>query len=618
MKEQLQKNRFLYFLLFLLFFWSVFTFFTISWDLPSKFTPETDGITPKLDLSAKEMMKNDTYKYPPLQYLIADFVTKNIPEQNLDKNTLEAKRSERILYYRIISSFMGLGSTILLFLAGIIFLKLPPIYSLAGSCFFLTLSPALFYSQSSNMDMPATFWFLASIFFAVLAEYFYSGKKRKYIFTHLLASLCCACAFCTKDQVYSLYILPSLFLLFLKWKKEKNIQKIFYLCFLWGTTFLFTTLFIYFLIGFEVFLPHFTWITSEGSTPYAAAGQGAFERLKLLFLSLRDLGKAMDTALLLLFTVSAFGLLLKRKEYIKEEKIYSIASLVLCILFSQFLFFCQVVRYSQVRYFLPVLPFLILFSFYIFYRIWQDSPYKKNAQYFLFFLIFLQILTGAAFLHSLVNSPLAQLKRELEASSIYKEVPIYTALARSGERYLQKMDGTIEKRKCIRSWGTFTGLEKYGIKDLFPDDLSLFLLPAQLIITKEKSPFLESDSFVMAKQYAPKKKILPSLYDEEKKEEYIIYSRTGNSEKKDPLSDFKKKSLEEQIIKLAYLLTFHTNFSSNQMKTIGAALASFRQPDSKTFLIPSYIYGFLMDAYRLAGRRKDAENCRRFALTGKI
>ena len=59
----MKKKNLIFFLTGLAIIWGFLSFFTISWDLPSKYTPETDGITPNLNFSAKEMMKADTYKY---------------------------------------------------------------------------------------------------------------------------------------------------------------------------------------------------------------------------------------------------------------------------------------------------------------------------------------------------------------------------------------------------------------------------------------------------------------------------------------------------------------------------------------------------------------------------
>ena len=104
--ENMKKINLTISLLFITLFWWTLVFFTISWDLPGTHTPETDGITSKLNLSAREMMRADTYKYPPLQYLIADAFTANIPENILSQNELEQKRTQRIIAYRTISAVM--------------------------------------------------------------------------------------------------------------------------------------------------------------------------------------------------------------------------------------------------------------------------------------------------------------------------------------------------------------------------------------------------------------------------------------------------------------------------------------------------------------------------------
>ncbi|MBO4303335.1 MAG: hypothetical protein J6A21_01980, partial [Lentisphaeria bacterium] len=76
-------------------FWGASLFFTLDWDLPSKYPPETDGIPPKLSFSAREMMRADTCKYPPLQYLLVDALTERTQEDLLSEQELLAGRSRR-------------------------------------------------------------------------------------------------------------------------------------------------------------------------------------------------------------------------------------------------------------------------------------------------------------------------------------------------------------------------------------------------------------------------------------------------------------------------------------------------------------------------------------------
>ena len=600
------------FFTFLLLLWGGTCFFTIDRDLPSRYTPETDGITARLDLSAKEMMRSDTYKYPPLQYLIVKSIAGDTPEKTLTKEELLSLRTKRIILYRMTSAVMGLLTAYLLFASAIFFLKLPYLYAFGAGGLFLILPLVLFYSQSANMDMPCTFWFILSFFLAVFSEYKYGKKenKKKYIFTHLLAGIACGCAFCTKDQVYSLYILPGIFFIYWKWKEEKNLFKGFFPAVLWGIGFLFSTLFIYFLIGFEVILPHFKWITTEGSSPYAAAGSGIFDRMKLLWMSFLDLGRAMDHPLLILLFVSTIFLYRKREEYKKENGLFFLAVLLFLALLSQFLFFCQVVRYSQVRYFLPLLPLVILFCIFILHKEMCRKEYKKKFCIPVAVLIFWQCGIAGEYLYSLTASPLALLKKEIIATSLYKEVRINTLLAQVGEKYFQGADGKVEKRKCIRSWGTFLGLEEYGIRDMMMEDIFFFLMKPDLVICNKELPEKEKDFLVLQKFYFPYVCIIPSLYKETGKDKFFLYSVRR---KINTLPDFRKKNISEQLIRLNYLLPFHSNFTIQEMKMIGNFLAPFSVPDNQNYLIRPYMYKFLFDAYMASGRKEEAEKCKRFA-----
>ncbi|MBR2905801.1 MAG: hypothetical protein IKC08_07870, partial [Lentisphaeria bacterium] len=526
----------------LLCFWAFTTFFTIFWDLPSHFTPETDGISPKLDLSAREMMKADTCKYPPLQYLIVSAFTGQESEKGLSSDELLHKRSRRIVIMRLVSSFMGLGTALILILAGIYILKLPLLYSLASGIFFLLLPQCLFYSRSTNMDMPAAFFFILSLFFAVLAEQKYGFQEEnkpyrniyKYISSSLAAGVCISCGFCTKDQLYSLYILPALIFFILKWKKEKSFLRAIFPFLLYGTAFIAAFILIYSLMGWDIFLPHFKWITTEGSTPYAATGSGFFSRFVLLPLFLQDLGKAMDFPLLLLFAVSIGLLLCKKVPAIwKERSFIYFAIFTLLILLSQFFFFCQVVRYSQIRYFLPVLPLLVLLCVYFLY-------YCRKNRFFLYSGVILLLLQGgiaSEYLYHLNNSPLARLKKELDTAQIHKNMRINTGMAELGKVYLQKSDGTIDARKCIRPWGIFLGLERYGIRDIYTDDLSLFLAEPDIIIVKKENPGLAKYGFTLKGAYLLPVNYLPSLSPSPHSTELFLYA-PGKKITRQYLTDF--------------------------------------------------------------------------------
>ena len=597
--------------------WGVVTFFTVSWDLPSHFTPETDGISSKLDLSAREMMKADTCKYPPLQYLIVSAFTGKESEKGLSSGELLHKRSRRIVIMRLVSSFMGLGTALFLVLTGIYILKLPLLYSLASGVFFLLLPQCLFYSRSTNMDMPAAFYFVLSIFFAVLAEHRYGFQEEnkpyknvyKYILSSLAAGVCISCGFCTKDQLYSLYILPALFFFILKWKKEKSFFRAIFPFMLYGTAFIAAFILIYSLMGWDIFLPHFKWITTEGSTPYAATGKGFFNRLILIPLFLQDLGKAMDIPLLFLSVAGTGVLLCKKSPAVwKEKSFIYLALFTLLILLSQFFFFCQVVRYSQIRYFLPILPYLILLCIYILYHC------RKN-RVILYSGVILFLLQGgiaSEYLYHLNNSPLARLKKELDASKIHKSMRITTGMAELGKVYMQKSDGTTTAKKCIRSWGAFLGLERYGIKDIYVDDLSLFLAEPDIIIVKKENPVLAKYGFSLKGAYLLPVNFLPTLSPSPHSTELFLYV-PGSRNIQNALPFFRKEKLEIQLIKSAYILYRYPHLSFQKMQKLGLAFAPFHTPDILQYNLPPAIFDFIGQAYTAASRKDQAEKVKKFS-----
>ena len=361
-------------------------------------------------------------------------------------------------------------------------------------------------------------------------------------------------------------------------------------------------------MGWDIFLPHFKWITTEGSTPYAATGSGFFSRFVLLLHFLQDLGKAMDFPLLLLFAVSIGLLLCKKVPAIwKERSFIYLAIFTLLILLSQFFFFCQVVRYSQIRYFLPVLPLLVLLCVYFLY-------YCRKNRFFLYSGVILLLLQGgiaSEYLYHLNNSPLARLKKELDTTQIHKNMRINTGMAELGKVYLQKSDGTIDARKCIRPWGIFLGLERYGIRDIYTDDLSLFLAEPDIIIVKKENPGLAKYGFTLKGAYLLPVNYLPSLSPSPHSTELFLYA-PGKKITRQYLTDFQKEILEMQLIKLSYLLCYFPDLSPLKMQILGSFLADFRAPDFLQYHLPPAIFDFIMHAYTAASRKDQAEKVKKF------
>ncbi|MBO4303112.1 MAG: hypothetical protein J6A21_00855, partial [Lentisphaeria bacterium] len=525
------------------------------------------------------------------------------------KERSENSRNSKLLC-RFLSAFAGLLTAFLLYFASVSLLEHPPLFGFFGSLSFLLLPPTLFYSRTSNMDMPVCFWFVFSLFLAAWAECKFAApeKRKQYLLTHFLAGICCGCAFCTKDQIYSLYILPAAAFFLLKWKKEKSVPAAFLPFLLWGAAFLAATTLIYTLISWELFLPHFRWITGEGSAPYAVAGRGLVARLKLLGTCFVSFGQAADLPLLLFFLFGVLFAFRRGKALLKERKLMILFSLFLLVLFSQFLFFSQVVRYSLPRYFLPLLPIALLLVLEFLYGEVRAGAGRKAWGGALLLFLF-QCGISFEFLYGLTHSPLALLKEELKTSRLPETVRICTGFARTGEKVLQTPDGKTQKRLCIRSWGTFLGLETLGIRDLVVDDLSLFLIRPGMILCGERSAFLEKNSYTLSMTFSRPTCFLPTLWETGKEETLFLYCAAG---KPGPLTGFAKERIEEQIIRLDYLLSLRQDFSYEEMKFLGMSLAPFAPPDAGKYLIRPHMFRFLFDAYTAAGRKADAEKCRSF------
>lgn len=267
--------------------------------------PETDGISPDTSLNARAMMAKETFKYPPLQYLTVDWLTPRIAEKGMTPAQILEHRSARLEAMRWITASQELLTAFLVLFFALRILLLPLLPSLCAALSFLLLPLSLFYSQTTNMDMPCAFWFFASITCAVYAEYF-AERKKIYLPLSLMTGILIGCAFCTKDQLYAAYLLPAAAFAVWKLRRHKQVVPALMPFFPWLAGFLISTASIYLLIGKETFLPHFKWITGTGSDASYAMSPTPFPGIAGSFCSSSRISGQLSTGRSCCFFSSRF------------------------------------------------------------------------------------------------------------------------------------------------------------------------------------------------------------------------------------------------------------------------------------------------------------------------
>lgn len=179
----------------------------LDWGLPGR-PWHSDSIagTKSLQLS-QQLFRPWTFKYPRLHFLVNAAVYKPFLDNwKHDPITVQTpsgpqyqllnieRLSTLILASRIVTVIMAAGAVLAVFLTARILFR----DNLAGLLAAAALACSqlfVFYSHLGNLDIPATFWFAWTLYFATAAVYI--GKTRHYLLLGVFAAL----AVCTKDPV---------------------------------------------------------------------------------------------------------------------------------------------------------------------------------------------------------------------------------------------------------------------------------------------------------------------------------------------------------------------------------------------------------------------------------
>lgn len=603
--------------------------FTINWEQPSPYEHVPDCAVPLPGLTAREMFYAGAMAYGPLHYVV---LTQFAPGGGRDLAETDpaytALSGKRILAFRSIAAVMSILLALALYLIARFCAGLPEFWSFAAASAFQLLPGVLYYSHTSNMDLPYCFWLAWAVLAAGLAVRAEKASKRIGFFGwNLAAGTLLACSFCTKDQVYAVCVLPALVYAVLRFRsagERTGFHRLLYALaphLLWGIAFAACTVVIYgATVGPDGALAHWRFISGEGKDDFFSAGNTIWARTKLFFDSLAGIGVFLDPPGLILLAVAALGWGLTissggGKDLVRRDGILWLYCL--SAIFSQQVLFYQVARRCEFRWNLP-LTILVLLA--IFSGIRPAFRLRPGLVKGILILVFL--LQGAAafqFLFNLKTSPLTRLAAEVKK---IPELMICCLSAARGNFYSVSPGGDYVRIATVRSWIR----SSYGI--LPPDQLveaendlfSCFWLNAKIILVPADSglspEFLQVFSAQDGVEWrcrGPRLSFCPVGPQELR----LLPKRKDAPDFRTALEQalfagFAEKSAEDQLLTMTFLLRGNNSVSRDTLAILGAILKPFSMPDLQKADISLGSIAAAGDAYESAGRHDDAEAARKF------
>ena len=606
--------------------------FTLNWEQPSPYEHVPDCAVPRPGWTAREMFYAGAMAYGPLHYTILNLFSpgggRDLTERDPEYLTLSGRR---IVAFRAVAAAMSILTALALFLIARIGAGLPDLWSFAAALAFQLLPGTLYYSHTSNMDLPCLFWLTLAVLAACLA--FRAEKKPDRIGStawNLAAGILLACSFCTKDQVYAVCILPAAVYALLRFRDaggRTGLRRWAHALtphFLWLLTFAACTVLIYWITaGPDGAAAHWKFISGEGKDDFFQAGASFAGRMKLVWDSLIRLGAFLDPAGLLLLAAAAagWGLALNSgggKDLVRRNGmlwLYGLAALI-----SQQVLFYQVVRRCEFRWNLPLAALMMIV---IFSGIRQAALRKpKPVTIFLIFVFLLQGAAACSFLFDLRESPLTRLAAEMKEAP---EQKICVLSAARGHAYAVLPGGEYVRIPTIRSWiGPNYGLlprdqlveAENDLFSCFWLDAKIILLPADAELRPEfRRVFSEPESAAYLR-----KRVLFSFCPVGPREFRLLPRRKDAPSIREAadrglFAAFAERSAEDQLLTLTFLLRKESAVPRESLAVLGHLLKPFSPPDMTKADISPRALGAAGIAYVSAGRNEDAEPLRKFLET---
>ena len=198
----------------------------LSWGLPNAESWSNDDIAPSSVLRVDEWYRSGSYKYPYLQLLIdrvlyEPYLRLEAAAGHIQAACLPVRRcledpprqlGQLILISRLRSLFMGLG--LLLLTAAVAGAAFGPQAAFWAALLASVNETLGFYAKQGNLDVPYTFWFMASVW--VYQRILRGAGPRHWLAFGTLAGA----ALATKEGIIGAYPLMGLAMLINAWRHE--------------------------------------------------------------------------------------------------------------------------------------------------------------------------------------------------------------------------------------------------------------------------------------------------------------------------------------------------------------------------------------------------------------
>ncbi len=361
----------------------------INWGLPSPSSRgwAADEITPSSVLNGLEMKFSNGWssRYPPLHfYVLSAFY---LPVYSLDalKIINIPNLSLNTIYFiigRLVSVFMGTFIVFMVYLCGceITDKKSAPFASLITA-----LTPAfLYYSKTSNVDIPYIFWFIIALYFFIRIMKYHRTSD------YILFAGTAVFSLCAKDQAYGLlFVTPFIIILSLHRHEQKHQKNPIILKSIFNKktiSAIITGLFLFVVIynlafNFQGFKKHLSLITgpAKGERDFSGDISGFFN---MFIQTIKHLEFILGWPLLLICILGFIYALTKKKKY-------PLIFWLILISFSYYMFFIYVIGKNSIRH---LLPLYILMSFFgalcLSYFLYSSRRFKM-IKHFLVILVFI-------------------------------------------------------------------------------------------------------------------------------------------------------------------------------------------------------------------------------------
>lgn len=602
--------------------WMIFIVRGITWGLPNPVSFAVDAAAiPRPHYSGLEMMHQVAYKYPPLQYLIYDLIS---PKYSESVDDLEEKihiATGRLIRFRFLTALMVLGTSLIILFFSRFWM---PVWSgMIAALLYLSHGMSVYYAHTTNLDQPYVFWWMLSFYgLCLYLKEFCKVDRDKpgnlpLVTGSLLFGICMFLSIATKDQAYGLYpLLIGVFFLILKEKKLLFPAGFRVIVNKWLIIGLVSGLGLYVLIYFTAggrltFELHRNWISTQGVNRFRQFDANLWSRAVLVGSSLKDLYRALNIPLLILFTLGIFswGISLKK---LKKSVLWGKAGFFLMAApgFSMVLFFIQVARFCYPRFWLPVLPLVCIVSAYGIYFLADELRKRKILLSFFTLLIIWNMLGGLEVIYILEKDSRVLAKDAVNKILFEKDQELTVGVLGSvfGYRYVIDEWRSVHRPvRTVRNWEDSSfGIVSLQQVSLVLDPFAVFIVQPGILLggnlSRKNIQEINKMGYCLLVNILPVKPVFNrfgTLPD-------VVISIFTRVENKIHFPE-SRLSLEEQLMIIRSLrkeLAIEGN--ETLLKRIGVQAHEFYEPDLADKTINADDVELLAISYQLAGKKKSA------------